>query len=141
MARSWAGSAWAVGSLLALGIMVPLGCVRRTVSITTTPPNCLVFLNDQEIGRSRITNDFTWYGDNDVIIRKKGYETLKTHWEIKAPWYQLIPFDFIAEVLWPGQLLDEHERHFELTPLERPTTEELVGRAMETRRNALAPRQ
>ena len=58
----------------ALGlVMMSTGCVRRTIRITTEPPNALVFLNDQEIGRSEVATDFLWYGDYDVIIRKKGY--------------------------------------------------------------------
>ena len=117
------------------------GCVRRTITITTEPPAALVFLNDQEVGRSAVTIDFLWYGDYDVIIRKEGYQALKTNWEIKPPWYQIIPFDFIAEVLWPGHLHDKHARHFTLEPAELPTQEELVKRAEEIRQRALSPRK
>lgn len=125
----------------ALGIVVmSTGCVRRTIRITTEPPNALVFLNDQEIGRSEVATDFLWYGDYDVIIRKKGYETLQTHWNIKPPWYQVVPIDFFAEVLWPGHIHNVHERHFVLKPQELPTTEELIDRAQKTRKRALDPR-
>ena len=117
------------------------GCVRRTVTITTEPPNALVFLNDQEIGRSELTTDFLWYGDYDVVIRKEGYETLKTHWEIKPPWYQHIPFDFFAEVLWPGHVRDAHARHFVLGEQVIPTEEELIERAEQTRELALEARK
>ena len=122
---------------IGLSVVVLTGCVRRTVTITTTPTNSLVFLNDQEIGRSQVTTDFLWYGDYDVVIRKEGYKTLKTHWQIDPPWYEQIPFDFFAEVLWLGHLVDAHENHFELEPLERPTTDELIGRAMKMRQDAL----
>ncbi len=123
---------------LALAVAVALsGCVRRTITITTEPPHALVFLNHQEVGRSTVTTDFIWYGDYDVIIRQEGYKTLKTHWDIKAPWYQAVPIDFFAEVLWPGQLHDEHSRHFMLEPAEVPTQEELISRAMETRKRAV----
>jgi len=118
-----------------------VGCVRRTITITTEPPAALVYLNDQEIGRSAVTTDFLWYGDYDVIIRKEGYKTLKTNWDIKPPWYQVIPIDFVAEVLWPGYLHDEHARHFTLEPAELPTQEELIERALETRKRALDPRK
>jgi len=130
--------------LLAAALLVAVtstGCVRRTITITTEPPAALVFLNDQEVGRSAVTIDFLWYGDYDVIIRKESYQTLKTNWEIKAPWYQIIPFDFVAEVLWPGHLHDKHSRHFTLDPAEVPTQEELVKRAEEIRQRALSPRK
>lgn len=117
--------------LIALG-MVP-GCVRRTLTITTTPPQALVYLNDQEIGRSTVSTDFLWYGDYDVIIRKEGYKTLKTHWRVDPPWYQIAPLDFVAEVMWPGKLHDVHTRNFVLELQVEPTSEELIGRAEELR--------
>ena len=126
--------------VVALALAVGLtGCVRRTLRITTEPPNALVFLNDQEIGRSAVSTDFIWYGDYDLIIRKEGYKTLKTHWEVKPPWYQIMPIDFFAEVLWPGQIHDIHTRHLVLEPAEAPAREELIERAMETQRQALSP--
>ena len=117
------------------------GCVRRTMTITTEPPNALVYLNDQEVGRSAVTTDFIWYGDYSVIIRKEGYKTLKTHWDIKPPWYQRIPIDFLAEVLWPGHIHDTHETHFVLEKQEWPTSEELVNRAKELQARARDFRQ
>ncbi len=129
----------AATALMALAA-VSGGCVRRTLTITTEPPNALVYLNDQEVGRSAVTTDFIWYGDYDVLIRKKGYETLKTHWDIKPPWYQVVPIDFFAEVLWPGHLHDRHDRHFVLNAAELPDRDELIGRALETRKRALDTR-
>lgn len=122
-------------------IAATAGCVRRTITITTEPPQALIYLNDQEIGRSATTIDFLWYGDYDVIIRKEGYKTLKTNWEIKPPWYQVMPLDFFAEVLWPGHIHDTHSRHFVLDPAQQPTQEELVKRAKETRDRAHDPRK
>ena len=118
-----------------------LGCVRRTLTITTEPPNALVFLNDQEIGRSEVTTDFLWYGDYDVIVRKDGFKTLKTHWKVKPPWYQLVPIDFFAEVLWPGHVHDAHRRHFTLEEQEAPSSEQLLERAEETRARAMDRRE
>ena len=119
------------------GTVSGIGCVRRTMVITTEPPLARVFLNGEEIGQSEVSTDFLWYGDYGVIIRKEGYETLQTHWLIEPPWYEAIPIDFLAEVLWPGRLHDVHKRHFELKPLEPPDTEELVSRANELRARAL----
>lgn len=123
--------------VLSMAITCTLGgCVRRTITITTEPPNALVSLNNQEIGRSTVTTDFLWYGDYDVVIRKEGYTTLKTHWLIKPPWYQLIPIDFFAEILWPGWFHDRRTNHFELTPRELPSSDELIMRADQARAKA-----
>ncbi len=117
------------------------GCVRRTITITTDPPQARVFLNDQEIGRSEVSTDFLWYGDYDVVIRKEGYQTLQTHWTIKPPWYQWIPFDFFTEVLYPGWIHDQHCQHYTLSPVQTPTEEEVIERAETLREEALgAPR-
>ena len=122
-------------------LTVPSACVRRTITITTEPPNARVFLNDQEVGRSAVSTDFLWYGDYDVTLRKEGYETLQTHWTLKPPWYEHIPLDFFAEVLWPGQLHDAHAQHFVLETAKTPTQEEVISRAVETRDRALDARK
>lgn len=127
-----------VGLLMPALVLIPgLGCVRRTLTITTDPPQARVFLNDQEIGRSEVSTDFLWYGDYDVVIRKEGYQTLQTNWTVNPPWYQWIPFDFFAEVLWPGWIHDQHARHFVLEPTVPPTEAEVIERAEELRDQAL----
>jgi len=128
-----------IHGVLAVGLIVSSfgsGCVRRTIIITTEPPKARVFLNDQELGRARVSTDFLWYGDYDVVIRKSGYKTLATHWRIKAPWYQRIPIDFVAEVLWPGHIHDVRTKHFVLAPEELPTSKEHLERAAATQSQA-----
>lgn len=126
---------------LLLSTFVSCGCVRRTITITTDPPNARVFLNEQDVGRSPVSTDFLWYGDYGVAIRAEGYETLLTNWKIAPPWYQVIPIDFFAEVLWPGQLHDRHDRHFVLKPAEHPDPQELLGRADELRGQTLGAQE
>lgn len=130
---------WLAASLLFTGLAS--GCVRRTLTITTDPPQARVFVNDQEIGRSEVSTDFLWYGDYDVVIRKEGYQTLQTNWTITPPWYQWIPFDFITEVLWPGWIHDAHKQHYVLVPATSPTEAELIERAQKERDAALGTSQ
>lgn len=113
------------------------GCVRRTVTVNTDPQGALVHLNDQQIGTSPAKVDFTWYGDYDVVVRKDGYKTLKTNHRLDAPWYQVPPFDFVAEVLTPGWIHDEREMFFELEPAEPIDKEQLVEDAVEVRERTL----
>jgi len=131
--------------VLSLGVVTASlllpGCVRRTMKITTQPPSARVYLNDEEVGRSDVTTDFLWYGDYRVTLRKEGYQTLDTNWKIDPPWYETIPIDFFAEVLWPGDLHDTHERHFILQEAVEPTTEEVLSRAEELRARALDARK
>lgn len=124
---------------LALTVSLSSGCVRRTIRISTEPSQALVYLNDQEIGRSEVATEFVWYGDYDVVVRKEGYETLKTNWKINPPWYQWMPLDFFFEVLWPGEIHDVRTNHFVLKEATSPTAEDLIQRAEGTRDQALNP--
>ena len=93
--------------------------VERTITVTSAPENALVFLNDQEIGRTPVTRTFKWYGTYDVEVRKEGYETLKTTAPMIARWWQFPPFDFAAEFI-PGKFEDRRELHYVLQePAER----------------------
>jgi len=122
-------------TLVVIALALP-GCVRRTLTIQTEPAGALVFLNDEEVGRSPVSTDFTWYGDYDVAIRHPGYQTLKTHIPVLPPWYQLPPLDFLAEVFWPGHIHDTHTHAFTLAPSVTPGREELIERAEAVRDRA-----
>jgi PEGA domain len=127
------GFAAAVLVLLLVG-----GCVRRTLTIETEPQGAIVVLNDQEIGTSPASIDFTWYGDYDVVLRKPGFQTLHTHTVVRTPWYQMPPIDFFFDVLWPGRIHDHRRAAFTLEPWVAPDPEEVVKRANELRKRALA---
>ena len=107
------------------------GCVERKLTINTQPQAALVTLNDEEIGLSPVTVSFEWYGDYNIAIRKEGYQTLKTHRELKAPWYDGFPFDLLAQFLNPERIVDSYEWTFELAPQEEPTREQLIQNAQE----------
>ena len=98
-------------------VLLPLigGCVERTLSVTTDPPGMLVYLNDQEVGRTPLQHDFIWYGTYDLILRKEGYRSIKTTVPIIAPFYEWVPLDLVAE-LQPATLTDNHNLFFKLEP-------------------------
>jgi hypothetical protein len=91
------------------------GCVERELQVNSDPQGALVYLNDQEVGRTPLRQDFTWYGTYDVAVRKEGYQTLKTASPVIAPWWQWVPFDFVADIL-PFRLKDSHALHYTLKP-------------------------
>lgn len=76
------------------------GCKQpeRTLVIESEPAGALVYLNGEEVGRTPMEYDFVWYGDYDVTLRRQGYETLKTHRELKPPLRMWIPFDLFTEM-------------------------------------------
>ena len=124
-------------ALTVLASLALAGCVERTVTINTTPEGAMVYLNDEEVGRSPVSKNFLWYGDYDVIVRKEGYKTLETHTRIHAPWYQVPPIDFFAECLVPATIRDNHYLEYELEPLALPDPDELAERAEQFRERTL----
>lgn len=127
-----------IGLLLLAGLGLLAGCVERIMKIDSDPQGARVFINDEEVGVTPVKSAFLWYGDYDVMLRKAGYETLKTRYRIDAPWYQLPPMDLVAECLIPTTIKDEHELPmYPLQPLESPPVAEVVGRAEKLRDRAL----
>lgn len=119
---------------LALALSALLtSCVERKLTVNTIPEGALVTLNDEEIGRGPVTTGFNWYGDYNVRISAPGYETLKTHRELKAPWYDSFPWDFFAHFLNPNRIVDEYEWTFELELKKEIDREELIKSATELR--------
>jgi hypothetical protein len=90
-----------------------IGCARRSLTITSDPSAALVYLNGEEIGRTPLTYDFEWYGNYDVMLREDGFETLKTHRNLKAPAGAIPPFDLLGELLG---VKDRRQWHFKMTP-------------------------
>ncbi|MGH7176097.1 MAG: PEGA domain-containing protein [Tepidisphaeraceae bacterium] len=108
------------------------GCVERTMTINTHPQGAIVYLNNQEFGRTPVTRDFTWYGNYDVEIRKDGYETLKAHASVIAPVWGWPPIDIVAEVM-PLRCKDNRTLEFTLVPAstQPADAQEMLHRAEE----------
>lgn len=130
---------WMTGLFGGLAVLaLSGGCVERTLKITSTPPGARVFLNDEEVGVTPLKVNFLWYGDYDIILRKDGYQTLKTNYLVKAPWYQYPPIDLIAECFVATIIKDDHELpDYALEPAPPPVLDEVVERALETREQAV----
>jgi len=112
--------------------LISSGCVERKLTVTSDPPNALVYLNGKEAGRTPIEQDFLWYGNYDVQVRAPGYDTLKTQSKVTAPWWQWVPIDLLAEFM-PWHPTDRQTLHYTLTPaapIDTPA-EVLIDRATE----------
>lgn len=130
---------WSSLAVFALVLVALGGCVERVMKIETDPQGALITVNDEEVGVSPVKFSFLWYGDYDIIARKSGYRTLKTHYRVHPPWYQYAPIDLVAETLLPVTIRDEHVVPvLQLEAAEAPTVEEVIRRAGELRRQALS---
>lgn len=91
------------------------GCLERTITITSEPPGAVVWMNDQEVGRTPVETGFTFYGTYDLRIRKEGYEPIVTQRTASAPWYEYPGPDLVAAAL-PFRIRTERHWHFDLEP-------------------------
>ena len=121
---------WVFGVMVGVLVLVT-GCVERRLRINTSPQGAMVLLNDEQIGVSPVTVTFLWYGDYAVRLTKEGYQTLDTHHALKGPWYDTFPFDFFAQILWPGRIVDSFEWTFELQALQPVLREDLIQRGLD----------
>lgn len=94
--------------------MTAAGCVERRLMITSEPPGALVFLNDQEAGRTPLEVPFTWYGVYDVRLEREGFVTLQTQREAEMPWWEAPGPDLFAEAV-PNKRV-EIAWHLEMQP-------------------------
>jgi hypothetical protein len=124
---------------LPAALLAVSGCVERNLKIDSDPQGARVFLNDREVGVTPVKISFLWYGDYDIILRREGFKTLKTHYQVNAPWYEYPPIDLVAECLIPTTIRDEHVLPtYQLEPTPVPSIGEVVERAVQTRAQALS---
>jgi hypothetical protein len=118
-----------VAALLGATLLIVAGCVEQTVTFDSTPQGALVTANDQELGRTPVTRDFITYGNYELAFRLDGYDTLKTHQNVNAPIWMIVPCDLVSELL-PFWLKDQRYYHYKLSAA---TTQEADPKLMETR--------
>ena len=115
-------------SLALAGLAVAAtGCVRRTIEITSTPTEALVWVNSREVGRTPLSFEFTYDGQYDVRLQHDGYQPLVTSAATDPPLWDLPGFDFVAEIA-PFRIDRTVRWHFDLE-LESMDSERRLERA------------
>lgn len=99
----------------ALGLASLTGCVERRIEITSEPSGAMVWLNDQQVGRTPTEASFLYHGVYDVRLELPGYETLQTTGDADAPFYENAPIDLAAEAL-PMRIKNIQRWHYVLQP-------------------------
>ena len=122
------------GSLLALSAVASItGCVSRRVTIRSDPPGALVEVDGERLGFTPVSFDFDYYATREITLSKVGYETLTIKQPIKAPWYQIPPFDAVSDNLLPHRVTNRHDFVYKLTRQRVESTPELIDRASNIR--------
>ncbi|MCO6046844.1 PEGA domain-containing protein [Aeoliella sp. ICT_H6.2] len=119
--------------LLCLVLMTSTGCVRRRLTVRSNPPGALVYVDNQMIGTTPCSVDFTYYGTREIRLIKSGYETLTVNQPIPAPWYQVPPLDFVSDNFALHKIRDDRTVSFNLQPQMMLPVEEVIRRGEELR--------
>lgn len=102
--------------LLILLISLCNGCVERYMNIRSDPEGAEVWLDGKIVGKTPIKIPFIYHGTRELTLYKKGYEIYSDFKSIYPRWYQLIPIDFITEILWPFTITDNRYFMFTMKP-------------------------
>jgi hypothetical protein len=113
------------------------GCVRRRLNVRSNPPGALVYVDNQQIGTTPCSVDFTYYGTREIRLVKPGYETLTVNQPIPTPWYQIPPLDFVSENLTPTKIRDNRTVTYDMAPQLVVPREQLLDRANQLRQDTL----
>lgn len=92
-----------------------VGCVERRIEITSEPAGALVWVNDQQVGRTPTQAAFLYHGVYDVRVQLDGFEPLVTEAAAKPPLYEHAPLDLFAEMA-PARIQNVQHWHFVLEP-------------------------
>jgi hypothetical protein len=111
--------------------------VRRRLNVNSNPQGALVYVDNQQIGTTPCSVDFTYYGTREIRLIKPGFETLTVNQPIPAPWYQYTPIDFVSENLVTMKIRDNRSVNYNLAPQLVVPTQELVARASQLRQDTL----
>ncbi|TWU55111.1 PEGA domain protein [Rubripirellula reticaptiva] len=124
--------------LIAVTTLSSVGCVRRRMTVRTSPPGATVSVDNQVIGTAPAATSFVNYGTREFRISKEGYRTETIRRKIRPPWYEFPGIDFIAETLWPGEIRDERIIDVELVPKTIEPIDNVMGRADSLRNQSRA---
>lgn len=132
-----------LGSLLTSIVLVATvalpahAIVRRRLNVNSNPQGALVYVDNQQIGTTPCSVDFTYYGTREIRLIKPGFETLTVNQPIPAPWYQYTPVDFVSENLVTMKIRDNRTVNYNLAPQLVVPAEELINRANQLRQDTL----
>lgn len=124
-----------------LAALSQAGCVERFLAIHSDPPGAAAYLDGEKVGTTPCEVPYTWYGTRDLVLELRGYTLIRQQVVLNPPWWQIIPLDFVTDVLLPFPVRDRLAVSFllEQAPVSREEVDAVLQKADELRKKAEAP--
>ena len=119
--------------LLLLVIALGMGCVERKLILRSDPDGARVYIDGNPKGKTPVEVPFDFYGTREILLRKRGFQTVRREVDLEAPFYAWFPLDFICENLIPYTFRDYKEYSFVLEAKAPPDEQAVLRRAAEIR--------
>ncbi len=126
-----------------LALLSQSGCVERLLAIHSDPPGAAVYLDGEKVGTTPCEVKYTWYGTRVLVLELRGFSLVREEVVLSAPWWQLIPIDFLTDVVIPITIRDRYSVSYTLeqAPVSPEELEAVFERAAELRKRALPPKE
>lgn len=130
-------------SAVATAALSQAGCVERLLAIQSDPPGAAAYLDGEKVGTTPCEVPYTWYGTRLLVLELRGFNLVRQEVVLNPPWWQLVPIDFITDVLIPMTLRDRLSVSFTLDPAPASPEEvdAVLERAAELRKRSVPPKE
>lgn len=130
-------------SAVAMAALSQAGCVERLLAIQSDPPGAAAYLDGEKVGTTPCEVPYTWYGTRLLVLELRGFNLVRQEVVLNPPWWQLVPIDFITDVLIPMTLRDRLSVSFTLDPAPASPEEvdAVLERAAELRKRSVPPKE
>ena len=117
--------------------LLPTGCVHRRMTVNSNPSGALVRIDGKDVGYTPASIDYTWYGTREIQLIKDGYETQTQRVNIKAPWYQHFPLDFLSDNFLGTHIRDHRRFDIPMRPRQPDVSQDVIERGRLLRSEAV----
>ena len=128
---------------LAAAALSQAGCVERLLAIQSDPPGAAAYLDGEKVGTTPCEVPYTWYGTRVLVLELRGFTLVRKEIELNPPWWQIVPIDFITDILFPLTIRDRMSVTYTLDPAPASPEEvdAVLERADELRKRSAPPKE
>jgi len=128
---------------LAAAALSQAGCVERLLAIQSDPPGAAAYLDGEKVGTTPCEVPYTWYGTRLLVLELRGFNLVRREVVLNPPWWQIIPIDFITDILIPITIRDRMSVSYTLDPAPASPEEvdAVLERAAELRKRSVPPKE